>query len=444
MIKSISAFNSPDKSSTKNIEPQKMGTAIKKTDIKANPIKGSNSKKDALSSKNEEAKVKPVFDRLYTPRVEGKRPTTANPKRPALHLKNASEADNLKKHSVKEHKKTEVKKPGEKKETKKPMKKPPVVKRPEQKGRPAVGGKEKEGAIKKYSSELREMIENSILQKANMVKWEDLVGLEELKKKMQECIVLPIRNPKLFSGLLAPSKGILMFGPPGNGKTMVAKAVASQFNGEVTFFNLSAGELASRYYGDSEKLIKALFEVAAERQPSVIFIDEIDSILGARKASELDVSRRLKTEFLVRFDGVGTNAQDRILVVGATNRPFDLDDAVLRRFTSRIFLPLPNVEARKQMLTKQLENALNNLTEKEITSIAEKTVGYSFADLRSLCAEAAMGPMRNFGMSTLVVMDREQAPPITKEDFKAALKKVVKSVSKKSIEEFELWNKLNK
>jgi len=403
----------------------------------------SNSKENRPKPKE----AKHVFDRLYAPRVEVKRPTTpgANQKRQALHQKNSSDLDKPKKASgkKKEAKKKQIAKHVEK-EKKKVVKKVPVAKKPEIRRKQGVPKEEKKGAIAKYSCELREIIENSILKEANMVKWEELVGLEELKKKMQECIILPIKNPKLFSGLLAPSKGILMFGPPGNGKTMIAKAIASQFNGEVTFFNLSAGELASRYYGDSEKLVKLLFEVAAEKQPSVIFIDEIDSILGARKNSELEVSRRLKTEFLVRLDGVGTNVQDRILIVGATNRPFDLDDAVLRRFTSRIFLPLPNLEARKQMLIKQLDKALNDLTEEGITLIAECTEGYSFADLRSLCAEAAMGPMRNFGISTLVVMEKNRAPPITIQDFKLALKKVVTSVSKKSIEEFELWNKINK
>eukprot|EP00826_Nyctotherus_ovalis_P018525 TRINITY_DN15555_c0_g1_i2.p1 TRINITY_DN15555_c0_g1~~TRINITY_DN15555_c0_g1_i2.p1 ORF type:complete len:439 (-),score=133.51 TRINITY_DN15555_c0_g1_i2:102-1418(-) len=420
---------------------------------------GSSAKVESRSEVKEEVKTKPVYERLYTPKVDSKRPATVikSSRNPPSYAKKVSEAEDAKKNSTKEHKKEgrkEWKKEGRKEEKKeikkrhaeKDTKKSTVKKvdKPEVKRKAPVSNEEKKGAIAKYSSELREIIENSVLKEANIVKWEELVGLEDLKKKMQECIVLPIRNPKLFSGLLAPSKGILMFGPPGNGKTMVAKAVASQFNGEVTFFNLSAGELTSRYYGDSEKLVKALFEVAAERQPSVIFIDEIDSILGARKSSELDVSRRLKTEFLVRFDGVGTNAQDRILVVGATNRPFDLDDAVLRRFTSRIFLPLPSLEARKQMLVKQLQTARNNLTEKEITTIAQKTEGYSFADLRSLCTEAAMGPMRSFGMSTLVVMDKEQAPSISMPDFNEALKKIVKSVSKKSMEEFEMWNKLNK
>lgn len=316
-------------------------------------------------------------------------------------------------------------------------------KKPEKNQKMPEEKKQKNGAIAKYSSELREIIEGSILQKSNFIKWEDLVGLDHMKKKMQECIVLPIRNPKLFTGLLSPSKGILLFGPPGNGKTMVAKAVATQCGDEVTFFNMSAGALTSRYFGDSEKLVKALFEVAVERQPSVIFIDEIDSILGARSSGELEVTRRLKTEFLVQFDGVGTKAEDRVLVIGATNRPYDLDDAVLRRFTARIFLPLPGLEARIQMITTQLKSIKHTLDKSDIEKIGKKTDGYSFADLRALCQEAAMEPMRNLGFSVLVKMEKEDAPPVNPANFEAALSKVPKSVSQKSIDEFEKWNKLN-
>ena len=398
--------------------------------VSIDPPSSSNSKENT----SEPEEVKHVVDKQDKLKVE-KCPTACNvnQKKQGLDQKNPTDLGKSKESEKKEPKKEPKKpniKPGDKKEDGKTPKK----------GQP----KSEDGAIAKYSIELREIIKNSILDKANIVKWEDLIGLEELKKKMQQCIILPIKNPKFFTGLRAPSKGILMFGPPGNGKTMVAKAVASQFNGEVTFFNLSAGEFTSRYYGDSEKLVRALFEIAAEKQPSVIFIDEIDSILGRRKEGELDVSRRIKTEFLVRLDGVGTKTQDRILIIGATNRPFDLDDAVMRRFTSRIFLPLPNFEARKQMLVKQLESESNSLTEKDVAWIAKNTEGYSFADLMSLCAEAARGAINNFGISTLIVMEKDRSPPITMQHFELALKKVVKSVSEKSIKEFECWNKDNK
>lgn len=296
----------------------------------------------------------------------------------------------------------------------------------------------------KYSAELLSIIEQSIVEKASMVKWEELVGLNDVKKKMMETIVLPIKNPELFTGLLTPSKGILLFGPPGNGKTMVAKAIASQCGEDITFFNMSAGTLTSRYYGDSEKLIQVLFSVAGEKQPSVIFIDELDSILGARSSQEHEASRRLKTEFLVQFDGVGTSQEDRVVIIGATNRPFDLDEAVLRRFTARIFLPLPNLEARAQMIKNKLKNVNNELNDKDIEQVAKKTDGYSFADLTAMCQEAAMEPIRSLDYEKLATLKKEDAPKLVSKHFDTAIAKVPKTVSKKSIMEYEKWSNDNK
>jgi len=309
------------------------------------------------------------------------------------------------------------------------------------------GSKPSKGELsgkQKYTGELRNTIEQSILEKTSMVKWEDLIGLDDVKKKMMETIVLPIKNPELFTGLLTPSKGILLFGPPGNGKTMVAKAIASQCGEDVTFFNMSAGTLTSRYYGDSEKLIQALFAIAIEKQPSVIFIDEVDSILGARSSEEHEASRRLKTEFLVQFDGVGTKQEDRIVVIGATNRPFDLDEAVLRRFTARIFLPLPNSDARAQMFRNKLKLTKNDMSEDDIKNIASKTEGYSFADLSALIAEAAMEPIRSLDYTQLATLKKENAPPLSVKHFDTALVKVPKSVSTKSIQLYEKWHNDNK
>lgn len=144
-------------------------------------------------------------------------------------------------------------------------------------------------------------------------------GLSEVKKILQEQIVLPTVRPDIFKGLLSPSKGILLYGPPGNGKTMLAKAIATECKS--TFFNCSASTLTSKWMGEGEKLMKGLFALAADKAPSVIFIDEIDSIMGARGQNEHEASRRLKTEFLIQFDGVSSAKEERILVLAATNRP---------------------------------------------------------------------------------------------------------------------------
>jgi SpoVK/Ycf46/Vps4 family AAA+-type ATPase len=201
----------------------------------------------------------------------------------------------------------------------------------------------KEPKSSKLDKELLEKIEESILDGSPNVTWDDIKGLEDVKKIMKETIILPTIRPDIFKGLLEPSKGILLYGPPGTGKTMLAKAIATECKS--TFFNCSASTLTSKWMGEGEKMMKGIFTLAAEKAPSVIFMDEIDSIMGARGGNEHEASRRLKTEFLVAFDGLGST-KDNLLVLAATNRPQDLDEAALRRFTRRIYMPLPDKIAR--------------------------------------------------------------------------------------------------
>ncbi|XP_048449239.1 spastin, partial [Rhincodon typus] len=149
---------------------------------------------------------------------------------------------------------------------------------------------------------------------------------------------------------------------------MLAKAVASESN--ATFFNISAASLTSKYVGEGEKLVRALFSAARELQPSIIFIDEIDSLLCERREGEHDASRRLKTEFLIEFDGVQSSGDDRVLVMGATNRPQELDEAVLRRFTKRVFVSLPNEKTRLLLITNLLAKHGNPLSRKDLEHLA--------------------------------------------------------------------------
>ena len=203
-----------------------------------------------------------------------------------------------------------------------------------------------------------EFIQSEILSSSPDVHWDDIAGLEFAKKTIKEIIIWPMLRPDLFNGIRRPPKGLLLFGPPGTGKTMIAKAIASQ--SKSMFFNISASSLMSKWIGESEKLVRTLFALASFYQPSVVFIDEIDSLLTSRSENENEASRRIKTEFLVQLDGAGTNAEDRILIIGATNRPQEIDDAFVRRLSKRLYIPLPNKVSRKQLIMRVLEKERKN------------------------------------------------------------------------------------
>ena len=204
-------------------------------------------------------------------------------------------------------------------------------------------------------------------------------------------MILPRRFPQLFVGKRRPWRGILLFGPPGTGKSYLAKAVATE--ADAKFFAVSSSDLVSKWQGESERLVKNLFAMARQEEHAIIFVDEIDSLCGSRSEGESDATRRIKTEFLVQMQGV-QQAKDGLLVLGATNIPWDLDPAIRRRFEKRIYIPLPEAPARSTMLKNHLGNTPNQLEQGDFDRIGRECDGMSGSDLSIVCREAIMEPMR--------------------------------------------------
>ncbi|CAH1390418.1 unnamed protein product [Nezara viridula] len=245
---------------------------------------------------------------------------------------------------------------------------------------------------------LQSRLEGAIVVEKPCVQWSDIAGLEGAKEALKEAVILPIKFPHLFTGKRIPWKGILLFGPPGTGKSYLAKAVATEANNS-TFFSISSSDLVSKWLGESERLVKNLFELARAHKPSIIFIDEVDSLCSSRSDNESESARRIKTEFLVQMQGVG-NDNDGILVLGATNIPWVLDAAIRRRFEKRIYISLPEEHARLLMFKLHLGNTFHQLSEEELKILAQKTDGYSGADISIVVRDALMQPVRKVQMAT--------------------------------------------
>ncbi|KAF9478209.1 ATPase [Pholiota conissans] len=231
------------------------------------------------------------------------------------------------------------------------------------------------------------------------VTFTDIGGLDPIISSLRESVIYPLLYPNLFtssSSLLGAPKGVLLFGPPGCGKTMLAKALAKESG--ATFINIAASVLTNKWYGESNKLVAGLFSLARKTQPSIIFIDEIDSFLRERTKGDHEVTGMMKAEFMTLWDGL-LSGTDRILVLGATNRPNDIDSAILRRMPKRFGIGLPNLEQRTKILNLMLKDTKVS-PDFSVPVLAEQTDGLSGSDLRELCRNAAMVPVREFMRSS--------------------------------------------
>ncbi|CAL8178958.1 unnamed protein product [Prunus armeniaca] len=290
------------------------------------------------------------------------------------------------------------------------------------------------------------------------VTFDDIGALENVKDTLKELVMLPLQRPELFSKgqLTKPCKGILLFGPPGTGKTMLAKAVATEAG--ANFINISMSSITSKWFGEGEKYVKAVFSLASKIAPSVVFVDEVDSMLGRREnPGEHEAMRKMKNEFMVNWDGLRTKDKERVLVLAATNRPFDLDEAVIRRLPRRLMVNLPDAPNREKILRVILAKE-DFEPDVDLEAVANMTDGYSGSDLKNLCVTAAHRPIREIlerekKERSLAVVEKRPQPelycssdirPLKMEDFKHAHEQVCASVSSESTNMSELlqWNDL--
>lgn len=247
------------------------------------------------------------------------------------------------------------------------------------------------------TKKLRGALAGAILSEKPNVLWDDIAGLDAAKEALKEAVILPVKFPQLFTGKRKPTLGILLYGPPGTGKSYLAKAVATEAN--LTFFSVSSSDLVLKWMGESERLVKQLFTMARENKPAIIFIDEVDALCGPRGEGESEALRRIKTELLVQMNGVG-NDSTGVLVLGATNIPWQLDAAVRRRFERRIYIALPDVEARKRMFELNIGSTLCECSPQDLRALAEMTDGYSGHDVAVVVRDALMQPVRKIQQAT--------------------------------------------
>ena len=286
------------------------------------------------------------------------------------------------------------------------------------------------------SRELIQWLARDVITDKPDISWESVVGHQDVKEALEECVLYPLRYPTIFNSLKKSQmfsncvSSILLFGPPGTGKTMLARAVASRFN--TTFFNIRCSSLASKWRGDSEKLIRLLFLLARLNSPATIFMDEADAILSERGTSnEHEASRRCKAELLVQLDGLESQDSANILFLASTNLPWSLDPAILRRFNKKILVNLPEEEERLNIISRCLDTEVTSPPPPEhLSKVAKETKDYSGSDLTMLCREGILTAIRR--------TEKDESLEISLDILLQAKEKVKPSTASRA--KFNDWN----
>ncbi len=280
--------------------------------------------------------------------------------------------------------------------------------------------------------------EELIVTEKPQVNWEEVVGLDMAKKAIKEAIVYPVQRPDLFP--LGWPRGILLFGPPGCGKTLIAAAVATEL--DATFYSIDAASIMSKWLGEAEQNVAKLFcsarKSSNDGRPAIVFVDELDSLMG-QHTNEVGGEIRVRNQFLKEMDGVMDKGKAlHVYVIGATNKPWDLDWAFIRRFQKRILVPLPDHPTRLMMLKLYTSN-LTIATDVDLHELARLSEGFSGSDIRDVCQSAQLKLIGEF-FETGQANDKEAKPrALTMSDFKSILEDRKPSVSMGMLSHYSRW-----
>lgn len=326
------------------------------------------------------------------------------------------------------------------------------------------GDKGAEESADAEGDRLKGALAGAIVSTKPNIKWSDVAGLGAAKTALKEAVILPQRFPELYAGKRSPIKGILLYGPPGTGKSYLAKAVATEADSK--FFSISSSDVMSKWQGESERLVRTLFKMARDNKPAIIFIDEIDSMCSSRGDGQSESSRRVMTEFLVQMQGVG-KGEDGVLVLGATNIPWGIDSAMRRRFEKRVYIALPDVDARRAMFKIHMGDTENELRPIDQEVLAVMSEGMSGSDISVVVREALRMPIRKCqqathflvrgdgkyapvppgtpGSAAMTIMDVPRGmlavPCVTMEDFVNVMKRAKASVGTDELAQYDEWTR---